>query len=139
MKAIQDVITEVKGIGPATAELLARHGIESIRDLAGASIPKLVEIPGFNESRARQVLFDARAALKKLDERGESHDVSPVTIPAVSQDFDFADTAESDAQSDTVAKIKKDKKTHKNKEKDKSKHKDKKKKSKQKSSKKAEK
>ena len=67
MATIQDKITDVKGIGPTTAVLLAEHGIKTVRDLASVSIAELVEIRGFTELRAGQVKFNAESLLKRSE------------------------------------------------------------------------
>lgn len=138
VNAIQDVITAVKGIGPSTAEILARHGIESVRDLAQASEARLMAIPGFSAFRARQVLFDAQALLNKLEELSGSDEVSVEAIsPSEPQAKGLRDL-ESDDDSEDHANTEKDKKKpkEKKKHKEKSKKKDKKEKSRDKSEKK---
>lgn len=56
-------ILEVRGIGLATAALLAEHGIQSADDLAAREISHLAIIKGFNDIRAAQVIADAQALL----------------------------------------------------------------------------
>lgn len=51
--------SEVTGIGPSTARLLAEHGIETAETLARSSPKQLSSIPGFGPVRARAVLADA--------------------------------------------------------------------------------
>lgn len=50
----------VKGIGPATAEKLADAGVASAEDLAASTPDQLAAVPGFGESRAKQVIAHAR-------------------------------------------------------------------------------
>jgi len=56
-------VTDVKGIGPATALLLQEQGISSAEDLAVATVAMLTTISGFSEIRARQTIAAANAAL----------------------------------------------------------------------------
>ncbi|MGH8555932.1 MAG: helix-hairpin-helix domain-containing protein [Methylococcales bacterium] len=134
---MKDEITEVKGVGPSTASVLARHGIKTVRDLAEASVPQLIAIPGFNEFRARQVKFNAESVLKKSDLSTESGDRSTAKAKPVTQKPETASTVEKKEQIEVTEKTKKDKKKSKQKKKEKSKKKDKKsEKSKDKSTKK---
>jgi transcription termination factor NusA len=56
-------LTHVRGIGPAAAETIKQHGIVSAEDLASADIADIVEIPGFGESRASEVIAAAKMAV----------------------------------------------------------------------------
>lgn len=57
-------ILDVKGIGPATAKVLAEHGFQSAQQLARTEVAQLAAVPGFSETRAAQVI----AAAKSLDQ-----------------------------------------------------------------------
>jgi transcription termination factor NusA len=48
-------LSDVKGLGPSSANDLARHGIKTVEDLAKASIPEISAVPGFGEARAARV------------------------------------------------------------------------------------
>jgi hypothetical protein len=50
----------VKGIGPATAEKLAAAGLNTAEDVAAATPEQLAVVPGFAESRSKQVIAHAR-------------------------------------------------------------------------------
>lgn len=127
MTTIKNEITDVKGIGPATAGILAQHGIKTVRALATASLSKLMTIPGFNEFRAGQVNFNARSLLKKLEaSKGTGH-ASTAKAKPVSKQADVSSVAKEQQQSEIIEKNKKDKKKSKAEEEDKSKKKDKKK------------
>ncbi len=121
MANIKDEITEVKGIGPATANILAKHGIKTIRDLASASIPQLVAIPGFDEFRAGRVKFNAQSVLKKPVSK-EAPDVrsSPTTRRPVKKSVS-ASLNEKVTRTEKPEKLKKKKKKSKDDEKAKSK------------------
>jgi len=54
-------LTDVQGIGDATAKVLMDHGIRSAKALAKADIAKLIDLPGFGEKRAQAVI---RAAME---------------------------------------------------------------------------
>ncbi len=134
---MQDEITEIKGVGPSTASVLAQHGIKTIRDLAMASIPQLIAIPGFSEFRARQVKFDAESVLKKLDSSKEADDRLTAKVRPAAQKPAVSSSEINEVQPETKETGKKDKKKSKQKDKDKSTKKDNKKaKSKDKSAKK---
>lgn len=53
-------IDKVPGIGPATAVLLADHGIHNADDLAAKRVGDLAAIKGFSTIRAGQVIKAAR-------------------------------------------------------------------------------
>jgi phosphohistidine phosphatase len=57
-------LIEVKGIGPATAKLLADQGITSIEDLALAKLGAVTAVQGFSEIRAARVIDAAKALLQ---------------------------------------------------------------------------
>lgn len=54
----------VKGIGPAAAGELAKHGFASAEDLASATEDTLCQVPGFGALRARRTIADAKALVK---------------------------------------------------------------------------
>lgn len=56
-------IAKVKGIGPATAKIMAEHGLHTVEDLVAGGIEKLLEVPGFSSIRAARVTKDAKALL----------------------------------------------------------------------------
>lgn len=56
--------TDVKGIGPATLPALAEQGITSVKQLAEISVARLVQIRGFSDARARNVIRAAKALLR---------------------------------------------------------------------------
>lgn len=53
-------ILEVRGIDPATVTILAEKGIVTAEDLAGKTISQVAAIKGFSETRAVQVIADAK-------------------------------------------------------------------------------
>lgn len=57
-------VTDVKGIGPATAEKLEKAGIATLGDLAHADPKAVVEAIGGTEEKARQFIDDAHAILE---------------------------------------------------------------------------
>jgi transcription termination factor NusA len=57
-------LTNVKGIGPATANALADAGITTAEKLAATSVEKLTAVPGFGELRAKVVIAQAQALVK---------------------------------------------------------------------------
>lgn len=53
-------ITDVKGIGEATKEILSKHGIRTVKELTEVNIDRLIDIPGFSEMRASRVISEAQ-------------------------------------------------------------------------------
>ena len=53
-------ITDISGIGDATAQRLKAHGIDSVEDVAQASIGQLAAVPGIGENRAAALRESAR-------------------------------------------------------------------------------
>lgn len=65
-------LTDIPGIGPATAKLLANHQIKTVEALAMVSLTELKKISGFNGNiRAQAVRKAAAACLKNeiLDDK----------------------------------------------------------------------
>jgi predicted RecB family nuclease len=56
-------LTDVPGIGEATADLLAESGIRSVKTLAGVSSEKLAAVRGFGPARAAAVQKAAKGVL----------------------------------------------------------------------------
>ena len=56
-------LTEIRGIGPATAKVFKNNGFSNIEDLASASLADVMKIPGFREARATQVISSAQMML----------------------------------------------------------------------------
>lgn len=61
----QTPITQVKGIGPAMASMLARNGYDSAESIASSTIEALSNLPGFGEFRAKQVMASAASVVPK--------------------------------------------------------------------------
>jgi len=58
-------ITDIQGVGPETAAVLAEHGIRTVEELAGLSTAALLAVPGFGPARAATVMA---AATRLLDQ-----------------------------------------------------------------------
>ncbi len=56
-------ITDVKGIGQSTAEILSEHDVNTVEDLARIDIDLLIALPGFSGIRAAKVINEAQALL----------------------------------------------------------------------------
>lgn len=56
-------VTDVKGVGPATAEKLSKAGIATLHDLAHADPAKVVEVSGGSVDKAKGWIADALAIL----------------------------------------------------------------------------
>jgi hypothetical protein len=57
-------ILEVKGIGLATAKVLAENGINSAEELATAKLGTIMTIPGFSETRALRTIAAAEDVVR---------------------------------------------------------------------------
>jgi len=64
-------LTDVQGIGDATARILTDHGIHSVKALAKAEVAQLTDIPRFGKMRAQAVI---RSAMELIE--------SPVKTPS---------------------------------------------------------
>lgn len=56
-------ITDISGIGDATAQRLRTHGIDSVEAVAQASIEQLVAVPGIGPDRAAALRLSANRLL----------------------------------------------------------------------------
>jgi large subunit ribosomal protein L31e len=57
-------VTDVKGVGPATAEKLEKAGIKTLGDLAHADVKAVLEAIGGSEEKAKAYIDDAHAILE---------------------------------------------------------------------------
>ncbi len=73
-------LLQVKGIGKATAEKLARAGIPTAEDLASMSPEQLAALPGFRAFTAKQIIANARELLTEASE--PSATAQPADKPA---------------------------------------------------------
>ena len=108
-------LTDVRGIGPKTAERLVAHGLRSVRALAEARKKTIAEVPGFDIRRARTVRHAARVALATVETQ------APSKAPAAGVGPGKRTTAAKDAKGREGKKGKKEKKSTKNKKKTKKK------------------
>lgn len=60
---MKSALTDISGIGPNTAALLASHGITSIKKLLKTNVDTLSQVPGFAEFRANAIILAAQALL----------------------------------------------------------------------------
>jgi len=95
-------LTDIPGIGPSTAALLAEHGIDSVKALKKAGIKGLTKVPGFGEARAATVLNAAEALKHDKPEKAKDEKKSK---------------AKKEKESGKSKKHKGDKKKHKKKKK----------------------
>ena len=122
-------ILDVHGIGQATSVVLAEYGFKTAGDLAKATIAQLASIPGFSETRAAQVINDARNLMASADLVD-----TPVKVKSQAKDKKPSKSAKEPIKVKDKDKKNKKKDSKKNKDKTKDK-KEKKKKSKKKSKK----
>ncbi len=52
-------LTDLKGVGPALAETLAKAGLCSPAQIAASTVEQLVAVPGIGEARARMLIAAA--------------------------------------------------------------------------------
>jgi N utilization substance protein A len=60
-----DPLTEVKGIGEKTAEILLANGYQTIKDILEEDVEKLLKIPGIGEKKAEKLLEAARLYIEQ--------------------------------------------------------------------------
>jgi NAD-dependent DNA ligase len=60
-------LTQISGIGPATARTLAVNGFSTIKEVAGATAGQLAQVPGFGAARAAAVIAAAKSLLKTAE------------------------------------------------------------------------
>src|SRR5688572_13452983 len=90
-------VTDVKGIGPATAEKLENAGIKTLADLAEADPAKIVDATGGSVDKAKSYIDDAKAILS-----GETDVADVKAQPAL--EADLAEVAKAAEADDTKAK-----------------------------------
>ena len=56
-------LTQISGIGPATAALLEAAGFTSVETVANSSVAKLAKVRGFGPARASAIIGSARSLL----------------------------------------------------------------------------
>ena len=56
-------LTQIPGIGPSTAKVLAENGFKSAQQIASTTIAQLTKVPGFGMARASRAI---NAAIKLL-------------------------------------------------------------------------
>ncbi len=54
-------LTDISGIGPATARVLTDHGFADIGSVASATTEELAKVPGFGHVKAKAAIEAARA------------------------------------------------------------------------------
>lgn len=112
-------LTDVPGIGPASAKLLAEHEIKTVAALAAISLAELKKISGFNGDVRAQAVKKAAADCLKKTEIHQNRTATDKTAAAGE-----IKNIKKDKNSDSKTKEKKEKSTKKNeKEKKKKKHK----------------
>lgn len=114
-------ILAVRGIGPATAELLAKHGFNTAEDLATGKVKELAAVKGFSDIRAAQVITAAKALMSSEDRPEESAEAKGKK--AKQGKNKKAEKKADKKQSDKAAKDKKSKDKKSKKKKDKKKKK----------------
>ena len=75
-------ITDISGIGDATAQLLKAHGIDSVEAVAQASTEQLAAVPGIGANRAAALGESARRLLPDANADTPSSE----TVPAPAGD-----------------------------------------------------
>jgi hypothetical protein len=146
-------VQSVKGIGPAAAEALARHGVVTVDQLAASTAEALSQVPGFTLARAQRAIAAAAALASSpapvADEKSEASKpalveatvtdqataaVTPTekahteSVAMMAEEQDSDSVTEDDTQDKKKHKKNKKKKNKKNKKNKKSKKKNKKKK-----------
>jgi len=61
----------MEGMDESTARRLAAHGIKTMEDLADCAVDELLEIEGFEKTRAEELIMTARAPWFAEEESAE--------------------------------------------------------------------
>lgn len=72
-------ITDISGIGDATAQQMRTHGLDSVEAVAQASIEQLVAVPGIGAARAAALRESARRLLPDDDAGTEGAEAVPAS------------------------------------------------------------
>ena len=54
-------LADLKGVGPALANALSKHGISTAEQIASASVEEITAVPGIGPARARMLISAATA------------------------------------------------------------------------------
>ena len=60
---MKTAIIDVPGIGPASEKILVENGFKTLKELAGTTVEKLANVPGFSDIRASRVIKAANELL----------------------------------------------------------------------------
>lgn len=60
------VLTDLPGVGPKLAEILAKHGFDTVEKIAQATTAQLTEVPLIGEKTAEKIQTAAKAAVQDL-------------------------------------------------------------------------
>ena len=92
LAASVDLLTNIPGIGPHTAEKLALAGFDTLEEIANADKKDIAgAIPGLSESKAELIILETREFLEKVKTgvitlRSESKSIeSPRPTPMIEQ------------------------------------------------------
>ncbi len=75
-------ITEIKGLGPATAKVFAKGGFSTVGDIARATVADLATVPGVGEVRASSLIGAARAMLGDASPSSAGNELDVAAGPA---------------------------------------------------------
>lgn len=98
------IITDISGIGDATAQRLKAHGFDSVEAIAQASIEQLAAVPGIGASRAAALGESARGLLPDASADAQSAEA----VPAPAGDAEEGSETAAPADDGANAKRKKD-------------------------------
>ncbi len=111
-------LTEVSGIGPATAEILLQHGFNTIESIANTTTDQLVKVPGFSAIRANTTIKNALVllapAISDVEKTKVKSSKAEPKIKKVKKDKKpTSKDKKKKAKKDKGPKVKKDKKSDK--------------------------
>lgn len=103
-----DDVLDIDGVGVAKAGALRSEGFETVDDVAEATIDELAEVEGFGESKAEDVLEEARSMLGEDGDEDDEGDeeVMEAAVDAVEEEADDeVEEEDEDAGEDDVDEI----------------------------------
>jgi hypothetical protein len=98
-------VTDIKGVGPAKAELLEENGFDSVDAVLDADPDDLAEINGISEDRAIEYKVEAENLLEAQEEveeeTGDSFDLTPSELEGEEDEEEVEETDDAESRDDS--------------------------------------